>query len=409
MRRNRHEQVYEIYKDTFLRGACMVLCDTLGVLLVALSTSLGWGLRGVWGHWWGATVPGAFCGMALYIAFGDMSSGWQVLIFGAAMAISVSLGGVLSYGRIVGYVKSQHDRSPAFGVFGLFLVGGLWGFFGGVGLGLLMTEVVYGFADLALWAVLASAGAFLFYKLLVVGLDLHLSPPRSDVWAAVLGGSVMSTAYFALWQMDAVVLQTATLGWLGFGGGFALGGLIHRRCSERGLEVNSWKLMEHSVGFGGGLGLALSVVLNGGDLPSIDVPEAGLLVSLFVVLWLVPYMNTSNTFEQWLWNRIGRDLKGDSARVGPDGKPIGGIGRRAFALFQALALLSLLPFFHLAAGLIDRWTGMKRHLWPFLFLISFLTVLAIGRSGPDTSRRGLLVYAIFVAQALICVVLALLI
>ena len=376
------------YCDHCVSGA--VSGPIAGMLLIAFATSLGWGLRGEWGHWWGATVPGAFCGMSIWLAFGAVHSGWQSLVFGATLAVSLSLGGVLSYGKIVGYVKSEHDRSPLFGLFGLFLVGGLWGSFGGTGLGLLMTDATYQISDLATWAVAASLGAFLAYKLLVVGLDLHLSPPRSDAWAAVLGGCLATIAYFALGPRDLIVLRTSALGWLGFGGGFALGACIHRLCTAAGWKIDSWKFMEHSVGFWGGLGLGASAWLMGQDLSGVQAPSSGLVASAVVVLWWVPYMNISDNFQYWFMETHW-------------------IGRRTFVLFQTLALASLPAFALLAGNLATGWTGSSRHSWPFLWMISLMTFLGISKYRFERSRQRLIVDATFLGEAAACVLLLLLI
>jgi hypothetical protein len=354
-----------------------------GVLLVALATSLGWGLRGEWGHWWGAAVPGSFCGMGLWLAFGESVSLWQTLLFGAIMGVSLSLGGVLSYGKIVGYVKSEHDRSPAFGLLGLFLVGGLWGFFGGTALGLLTSPVGYGFTDLAIWGIASSIGAYLAYKLLVLGMDLHLSPPRSDAWAAVLGGALASTAYFALGPGDLVVLRTAYLGWLGFGGGFAVGGLIHRFCTRSGWNVDSWKFMEHSVGFWGGMALGVSVLLSGEPIAEMPISQSALLASSIVVLWLVPYMNINNNFEYW-WER-------------------GWCGRRAFVIFQLGSLAALFLLGSYVSGL--DFEGGTRGGPVFLGLMAAMTLMAIAKFGFSTSRTRKIVDAVFLLEFAACLVL----
>ncbi len=361
-----------------------------GILLAAFATSLGWGLRGEWGHWWGATVPGAFCGMAIWLAFGQTGSAWQMLAFGAVLAVSLSLGGVLSYAKIVGYVKAEHDRSPLFGLFGLFLVGGLWGFFGGTGLGLLMTDHAYTIVDLALWALIASFGAFSTYKLLVLGLDLHLSPPRSDAWAAVLGGCLATTAYFAIGPRDAIVLRTAFLGWMGFGGGFSLGALIHRYCVEAGRKVDSWKFMEHSVGFWGGLGLGISAAAMGRDLVAIPASDPALLASAVVVLWLVPYMNTNNNFEYWYREKAW-------------------ISRRIFAVFQGLALASLILFAYVADGLVTGWDGETGYSLIFVGMLVIMTLLGIAKFRFNRSRGRLIVDATFIGEVIACLVLLLLI
>jgi len=216
------------------QGACRVIDLALRFCLVALTTSLGWAIRGVWGHWWGETAVGALCGMSIWLAFGESGNAWQMLVL--------------------------PQRSPGFGLFAIFLVGGMIGFYPATALGLLMRGASYGLDDLALWAVLASLGAFLAYKLLVLGLGLRLSPPRSDYWAATLGGAVSTMAYFAAMR-DLVVLGTGLLGWFGYGGGFVAGLLLHRKAVRAGWRVDSWKWMEHSVGFFGGISLAHRGVL----------------------------------------------------------------------------------------------------------------------------------------------------
>jgi hypothetical protein len=356
-----------------------------GVLLVALATSLGWGLRGEWGHWWGATVPGAFCGMSIWLASGLSPNAWQMIVYGATLAVSLSLGGTLSYGIIVGYVKGEHDRPPAFGVFGLFLVGGLWGFFGGTGLGLLLTDSSYDLVALALWALLAALGAYLSYKLLVLGLDLHLSPPRSDAWAAVLGGAVATTLFFTLVREDPVVLRTALLGWLGFGGGFSVGGLIHRYFALRGSGVDSWKFMEHSVGFWGGLSLGVAALSIGEPVPAIQAPAAALMAAALVLFWLVPYMNITNNFEHWLRQ--------------------GWVSRRAFAVYQFVALAIFVLVVYVLQDPVENWEGTPGSRTIYLGMISFLTFMAIAKFKFSTDRARLLVDITFIGMALACAVL----
>ncbi len=369
-----------------------MLHTVAGILLVANATSLGWGLRGEWGHWWGATVPGALCGMSIWLAFGQSSSAWQMLAYGAVLAVSLSLGGVLSYGLIVGYAtaeKGRDSRSPLFGLFGLFLVGGLWGFFGGTALGLLMTDISYKIADLALWAVLASLGAFMAYKLLVIGLDLHLSPPRSDAWAAVLGGAIASATYFALGPGDSTVLIYALSGWLGFGGGFALGAYIHRKGKNSLFKFSSWKFMEHSVGFFGGLALGISAALSQGGVPPVEMGGRFIRPSILVVFWFMTYMVLSNNLEHWTFE-------------------IKWLSRRVFTVFQVLSLFSLLIFLYLTQNLLVSWEGSNCQAGVFLLLMLLFTIIGTVKFMHRWSDiRSRVVYT-FVVQFLVCVVLLLL-
>jgi len=368
-----------------------MLHSVVGTLLVANAVSLGWGLRGEWGHWWGATVPGALCGMALLLVFGDSQGSWQMMTYGSVLALALSLGGIQSYGLIVGYATSERrsERGPLFGLFGLFLVGGLWGFWGGIGLGLLTSQRSYPLGDLALWAVLASLGAFLCYKLLVIGLDLHLSPPRSDAWAALLGGAAATSMYFVFVAGDWGVLGSALVGWVGFGGGFSLGAFIHRRGEEAGWRFSSWKFMEHSVGFFGGLALAVLCALRGRPLPSIGLYGAA-KPSVLLAMGFVTYMVLSNNFEHWSTEALW-------------------FSRRFFALFQAFSLAVLACFFYViwsSSGLLQASLWGERVVF-LLFLMVFTVIgtLKFVHRWSDTRSR---VVATFVAQFLICVVLVLL-
>lgn len=364
-----------------------------GILLVANATSLGWALRGEWGHWWGATVPGVLCGMSLWLAFGETADPWQMLAYGAALAVSLSLGAVLSYGLLLGYATAEpgrNTRSPLYGLLGVFLVGGLWGFFGGASLGILLTEVEYTLADLALWAVLASLGAFLSYKLLVVGLDLHLSPPRSDAWAALLGGALFSTAYFGLGAKDYTVLVNAYAGWAGFGGGFVLGAAIHHRGEKAGLRFSSWKFMEHSPGFFGGMSVAISSLLTAGSLPGIPLRGSAARLCVLSMLWFSTYMVVSNMVEHWTFE-------------------LRRLPRMAFPGFQVLALVCSGVFIVLAEGPLNVGKGMAGQSTLFILLLTLFTALGTAKFMRRWSDlRSAVVRAMLVQFALCLGLLALL-
>jgi len=316
------------------------------------------------------------------------------------------MGGKLSYIRLVGFVRTRAattpmipgvredmfgaetdthlDRSPLFGLFGVFLVGGLWGYFGGVALGLLMTDVAYTLSDLALWGILASLGGYLSFKLLVIGLGWRLSPPKKDNWAAMLGGCVATTLFFALGPRDAVVLRTALLGFLGFGGGFVPGALIYRRCVMAGWTVDSWKFMEECVGFFGGMSLAVSAVLMGRDLVVVPTSTTARLVSAIVVLWLVPYLSLDTNFVSWVHHRMA------SPRV-----------YVAFHVFAAASLVALVAMF---PTIVDGLRGEAIHYLPFAGLIVFLTfaahIINYRSIMKITTTR-----ATFIVMAIICLLL----
>jgi hypothetical protein len=359
-----------------------------GVLLVANATSLGWGLRGEWGHWWGATVPGALCGMALWISFGESGDPWQMLVYGSVLALALSIGGVQSYGLLLGYATAEpgrRQRSTRFGLLALLLVGGLWGFFGGVTLALIAGDLAL--ADLAAWGIIASLGAFLAYKLLVVGLDLHLSPPRSDAWAALLGGALASSIFFGL-RGDVAVTAWSVAGFVGFGGGFALSAFIHREGDKAGLGFSAWKFIEHGVGFFGGLALGVAAALDG-TLPGTGMLPPTAMLSIALVQWLVVYMVLSNNVEFWVF-----ELRWFS--------------RKFLSAFHVAALVALAAVVWTASGFgpgpADR--GQK---WVFLLLLALYTAIGTAKFVRGRSSLKSKVVYTFLMQFTICVVLLLLV
>ena len=58
---------------------------TIRVIFIGVLTSLGWGLRGQFGHSHGASIAGAFAGMGIWIAFG---TGPNLLICDISLVVS---------------------------------------------------------------------------------------------------------------------------------------------------------------------------------------------------------------------------------------------------------------------------------------------------------------------------------
>jgi hypothetical protein len=391
---------------------------------VAIVTCLGWGVRGEWGNWWGETVPGVLAGMALWLAFGESGSAWQMLAFGAVLAVAHTVGGEISYGQIVSYVASGRSlldrdpggdskRSPLYGLAALFLVGGLIGFYPGVALGILASEETYMIGDFALWGAMAAMGALLFYQLVVRGLGFRLSPPRYDFWAPVLGASISTLAFFL--PRDLSVIRTSLIAWLGYGLGFALGGMVHRRAIRARWPVDSWKLMEHSVGLFGGMGLAVAVLIGGG-LQELALTPVASGLSLFVVFWFVPYLITTDVLNDWAFmewlprSPRSRPIvpEGGGAREARNGTWIRITSRRVFAAFQMCALLSILPFVLLSRDLVSSWDGSRWAHLLFALCISIHTLLGIVKYVPvglDSRRKIIQTTYLILAGA--CVLMAL--
>ena len=95
-------------------------------LATALSLSIGWGIRGNFGHEYGAMIPGALAAMAAVLL--SRRGDWvrEVPFFGMFGALGWSFGGSISYMQVIAYTHSGHSPSVLYGFACLFVIGFLW-------------------------------------------------------------------------------------------------------------------------------------------------------------------------------------------------------------------------------------------------------------------------------------------
>lgn len=103
------------------------------ILLVALSLSIGWGIRGNFGHEYGAMIAGTLSAIAACVVSGRPD--WRARLPYIAMfgALGWGFGGSISYMQVIAYTHSGHLPSQIYGFAGLFLIGFLWASLGGAG------------------------------------------------------------------------------------------------------------------------------------------------------------------------------------------------------------------------------------------------------------------------------------
>ena len=102
-------------------------------LITALSLSIGWGIRGNFGHEFGAMIAGALAGIAVVLFSGRDDWHRRVAYFALFGAIGWSFGGSQSYMQVLAYTHSGDSTSVLYGFACLFLLGFLWAAFGGAG------------------------------------------------------------------------------------------------------------------------------------------------------------------------------------------------------------------------------------------------------------------------------------
>lgn len=103
------------------------------ILLAALSLSIGWGIRGNFGHEYGAMVPGCLTAIAVCLLSGREDWRRRVAYFAFFGALGWGFGGSISYMQVISYTHSGVLSSQLYGFACLFCIGFLWAALGGAG------------------------------------------------------------------------------------------------------------------------------------------------------------------------------------------------------------------------------------------------------------------------------------
>lgn len=230
----------------------------LSILVVAMSFGTAWAVRGQFGHEQGAAWAAGIGGLALVLV--SQRNDWyqRVLSVTLASAVGWGMGGMISYGIVVGYGRSDNFLDAAYGLLMLFVIGGLYGLIGGGLTGLTLESTS---AKKVKWGQLMAemvAGGLVAYAFLVMQLEILMTPPRSEAWAFCFGAGLAM-----LWHMARngykSSLKVSFITMIGAGFGFAFGNFLQIVGTLLEINFNMWNVMEYSIGFFGGLTLAYSV------------------------------------------------------------------------------------------------------------------------------------------------------
>jgi hypothetical protein len=230
----------------------------LSILIVAMSFGTAWAVRGQFGHEQGAAWAAGIGGLALVLVSGRNDWYQRALSVTLASAVGWGMGGMISYGKIVGYGRSDDFVNAAYGLLMLFVIGGLYGLLGG---GLTGLTLESSGEKKVKWAQLMTemvAGGLVAYGFLVMQLELLMTPPRSEAWAFCFGAGLALVWYMARNGFKSS-LKVAFITMLGGGFGFAFGNFLQIVGNLLEINFNMWNVMEYSIGFFGGSALAYSI------------------------------------------------------------------------------------------------------------------------------------------------------
>jgi hypothetical protein len=264
-------------------------------LLVALSLGLSWAVRGHFGHEWGACWAGAIGAAAVLAAARRFDWSQRLPVLVAIGGIGWAVGGMMSYGLLVGYGRGTDFGNVYYGLCMLAVVGGLYGFIGGgmLGLGLESTD------DRGpAWASLMTemvAGGILSWGLLIYQFEWWMTPPRSELWAACLGAAG-ALGWFLHRNGFSRALRVAAYSAVGAGFGFACGNFFQTLGTASGVAFNWWNVMEFTLGFCGGLGMAYAVFTVEWP-PSVGPSRLANAVAILFLALAVPATNLIHAFQ----------------------------------------------------------------------------------------------------------------
>jgi hypothetical protein len=230
----------------------------LNLLMTGMTLGTAWAVRGQFGHEQGAAWAGALGGMIILIIANRQDWHSRFITSSLASAIGWGLGGMISYGIVVGYARALDFGNVYYGLAMLFVIGGLYGFIGGGLFGLSLEERKDRKIDWGTVIVAMLSGAIITYFFIIMQLEWLMTPPRSEAWAACLG-MVFGLAWYLHKHRFTRPLHVALCSSLGGGFGFAFGNFLQvlGRVSE--IDFNFWNVMEYSIGFFGGIGMAWGV------------------------------------------------------------------------------------------------------------------------------------------------------
>ncbi len=258
------------------------------VLIVAMSLATAWAIRGQFGHEQGAAWAGAIGGLALVLVSGRKDWYNKMMLVALASAVGWGAGGMISYGKVVGYGFADNFVNAYYGLGMLFVIGGLFGLLGGGLVGLTLDSTK---ENRVRWGALLSemtAGGIIGYYFFIEQIGFKMTPPRSEAWAVCLGAGLAMLWYMAREKRNSAI-RVAFYAMLGGGIGFSFGNFLHVLGNVWQIPFNMWNVMEYCIGFCGGSGMAYGVYTS--KWPK-EIPRAAkwenwsalLIVALFIPL-----------------------------------------------------------------------------------------------------------------------------
>ena len=272
------------------------------ILFSALSLGLAWAIRGSFGHEYGAAWAGAIGTFAVVVISRNKNWISNAPVLTALGALGWGVGGMSSYGVVIGYCRSIDLLNVLYGYLMLFVIGGIYGFIGGGFFGLGLESEKNKRPNWANLITQMTAGAMLTWGFIIYQLEWFMTPPRSELWAAAFGASLALGWY--LWREDfKQSLRIALFTCVGAGIGFSFGNFIQVVGSVSGINYNWWNVMEFILGFSGGIALTYSVFTSGMNKQITFSKSSNFFAFIFLFI-ILPFINFDQSFSFEYFNKL---------------------------------------------------------------------------------------------------------
>ena len=258
------------------------------LLITGMALGTAWAVRGQFGHEHAAAWAGGIGCLTILLLSGRAD--WLKNAFNATLAgaLGWGLGGIMSYGKVVGYGRSTDFGNVYYGLLMLFVIGGLYGFLGGGLFGISLSNPK-GKKSIAWHRIMTemTIGAIVVYFFVIGQFGWLMTPPRSELWAACLGMAAAITWYMIRQEMYSA-LKVAIITGFGAGFGFAFGNFLQVLGSVSKLDFNFWNVMEYTLGFSGGLSMAYAVFTSGWEEKRTSSSSKSWILPVIVLLLVIP-------------------------------------------------------------------------------------------------------------------------
>lgn len=263
--------------------------DLLSAILLLITiipaASYGWGMRGTTiGGEKGAMLPGAIIGLVISVFSGILIVREHFYIFSALGAVSMYLGGSMSYGETLGItMNTKPAENMKKGLIALFIKGFLWfGCFGAIfTTGINAVCYVYSLKELLIIFGVTPLSALICYFIFNKPLKpkenkfprIYFSKTRQESWGALLG-VFLSLLIFSVVKSNSFTVIFSLCCAIFGGIGWVLGQLLQiysihyadnstiGRFFGKSNNCDSWKIMECVLGAFGGSGAAIGFIIT---------------------------------------------------------------------------------------------------------------------------------------------------